>query len=181
MSFPSPPDLETEDVKQNTNNKTPVLATAEQVFASGRVDPAAVEVFQRTDGMGRSVRTRRPFKRGQVVCSYGGRVHRTTELTKSDYFFQLSNKYVVDGDPNLPESQGHVGNLVNDACGPIRVDGVTNNLYFSIGSIMQTNGEKIKTVLLKTKRALPEVGTELFISYGPSYWHEMKRSKFSDE
>jgi hypothetical protein len=158
---------------------TTKLAPIDAVVESGRVDPDAVEVFLRDDGMGRSVRTRRAFKCDEVVCSYGGRVLPTFAKPASDYLLQISSKAIVDGNPNLPEAAGHVGNLVNDAKGPIRDESVENNLYFSIGSVKLSDGRKMKTVLLKAKRKLPSAGIELFVSYGPSYWSGAKKAKKS--
>jgi len=154
----------------------PRLASFDEVVASGRIDPDAVEVFERTDGMGRSVRTRRAFKRGQAVCSYGGLVLPSHKRPASDYLFLLSNNFIVDGNPQLPEAGGHVGKFVNDAAGPIRAEGVTNNLRFTTGTLNTPAGERVKTVLLKAKRNLPE-NTELFVGYGSSYWPRSKKAK----
>ena len=83
-------DVAFEADKERWARALPRLAKFSEVAASGRFNPDDVEVFQRSDGMGRSVRTRRPFKRGEVVCSYGGQVVPAAVGAKSDYMLQIT-------------------------------------------------------------------------------------------
>lgn len=144
------------------------IATFAEVEASGRIDPSGVEVFDRGDEVGKSVRTTKSYRRDEIVCSYGGRLFPSSEPSDTLYAYLMNGKTVVDGDPRWPETQGHVGSFINDACGPVRNDAVSNNVCFSNGFVLTSRG-KVRAVWIKAKRDLPE-GTELFLSYGRGYW-----------
>ncbi len=142
------------------------FATIDDILTSGKIDPSDVELFERTDGMGKSVKTKRPFKYNEIICSYGGKVMEIGDQPDTQFAFKVKSNVVVDGDPKHLESKGHVGNFINDATGPIKCG--KNNVAFSIGYIKTAEGRKV-CVWMKAKQFLPE-GTELFVSYGRDYW-----------
>jgi hypothetical protein len=146
------------------------IASADAIAASERVDLNGVEIFDRGDAMGKSVRTLRAFSRGEIVCSYGGReIVDWSQVHATDYAYQVSKNLIVDGNPKFPESNGHAGAFINDACGPIRSAGLVNNVYFSNGFVRAPDGGKLRAIWLRAKFNIP-AGAELFLSYGQSYW-----------
>lgn len=149
------------------------LLTAQQLVNKNIIDSAAVEVFERGDAMGKSVRARRAFQVGQVVCSYGGKVYPVNAETDAllrgtAYRFVIDHSCEVDGNPDLDETKGHVGSFINDAKGPIRVAGARNNVTIRIMFIIH-DGQLNRALLVVAKRAI-EIGDEIWMSYGPSYW-----------
>jgi hypothetical protein len=152
-----------------SHRKSP--ATFAEVCASGRLDVHGVETFQRGDAMGQSVRTLRPFKIDEIVCSYGGKLlpYSKKEAGLSAYMLQWDKDTTIDGHPDFAESAGHVGAFINDAGGPIRDNRAKNNVYFSKGSVVTARRGRVPAMWIKAKHYLP-ANTELFIAYGHSYW-----------
>lgn len=142
------------------------FANIDEIRNSGKFSDDDVEVFLRNDGMGHSVRTKRNFKYNEIICSYGGRLTLKKDQPDTDFALVVSRLHVIDGNPEHAESQGHVGNFINDANGPIKCG--QNNVVFSVGSIKTDQGRK-KCVWIKAKQPL-SCGTELFVSYGADYW-----------
>lgn len=143
------------------------LPTFEQILSTGKINVNDVQVFKRTDGMGKSVITKRKFKFNEIICTYGGKIMRKQDQANPDFALTIGKDLVVDGDPSLVESQGHVGNYINDAEGPIKCG--VNNVIFCIGYIRLDDGTRKRCVWIKAKYAI-EAGTELFVSYGRDYW-----------
>lgn len=137
--------------------------------------PHHVEVYQRTDGMGRGVRALREFRAGDVVAIYGGRVV-PTDLVESDAYetenyadyvlgFATHPEWCIDAHPRHPETRGHYGHLANDATGPLFVSGARTNAAFVE---VQVPGGRIAMVLEATRRI--QAGQDVWVRYGRSYW-----------
>lgn len=132
-------------------------------------------------GAGNGVFTRRYLEKGQVVGSYGGRVVSKEQVlampNTEAYIIQIpieelggsSADYslAIDGNPALPESRGHMGNLINDGQ-PASNNGkkLTNCKI----EIIRT-GDFTFTGLVTLTKTLRK-GEELFIDYGPTYWSD---------
>ncbi len=145
-----------------------IFASVDEIIASGKWQPNSVEVFSRNDAMGKSVCALKDFKTDEIVATYGGRFFEDDEnVPESDYLLSLKKGTVIDGNPSYPESAGHVGIFINDACGPIN-NGETNNVYFSVGWI-ETNQGKKSVVWIKAKRKIL-LGEEFYLSYGKLFW-----------
>ena len=161
--------------KERTEEEEQVeqCASFDEIVKSKRIDPDGVEVYDRGDAMGRGVRTKRAFKRRQIVCSYGGKCYRLNSKedikSDSDYKYLIVKNIVVDGAPNLKESRGHTGAFINDANGPIRSPEIKNNVRFSNGSIRNANGVRKRAVWVRAERDLA-AGEELWLAYGKDYW-----------
>mgnify|MGYP000210997584 CR=1 FL=1 len=142
------------------------FASIEEIKKSLKFSDDGIEVFERSDGMGRSVRTKRNFKYNEILCSYGGKLISKEEQPDTDFALTISRSHVIDGSPQNKESHGHVGNFINDANGPIKCG--QNNAVFSVGSIQTDEGRK-KCIWIKSRHPI-QSNTELFISYGAQYW-----------
>lgn len=132
-------------------------------------------------GAGNGVFTRRDLEKGQVVGSYGGRVvskEQVLAMPNSEaYIIQIpieelggsSADYslAIDGNPALPESRGHMGNLINDGQ-PASNNG--KKLTNAKIEIIRT-GDFTFTGLVTLTKTLRK-GEELFIDYGPTYWSD---------
>lgn len=153
-----------EEQRRSIVAAAPKLWTHAELMRANRLPVHAVEVFDRGDALGAAVRALRPFRAGDVVCSFGGRVFPTDERHSSVYALQLNRKWILDGDPRWPESRGHVGALVNDAAGAVRCNNGQNNVRFSVSRL---GGRP--AVLLRATRAI-NAGDELWVSYGRQYW-----------
>lgn len=136
-------------------------------------------------GAGNGVFTRRYLEQGQVVGSYGGRVvskEQVLAMPNSEaYIIQIpieelggsSADYslAIDGNPALPESRGHMGNLINDGQ-PASNNGkkLTNCKI----EIIRTGTFTFTGLVTLTKTL--QKGEELFIDYGPTYWSDESAS-----
>lgn len=151
-----------------------VCASVEELAATGRLDPHGVEVFERGDAIGKSVRALRAFERNDIVCSYGGRVYHADDeryrTTRSNYKYTWSKSILIDGHPKYAESRGHAGSYLNDALGPVRLPGCKNNVRFCNGSFVDpVSGETRPVVWIRAVRRI-NAGDELWLSYSRQYW-----------
>jgi hypothetical protein len=168
------------------------MATAAEVKAyCPRFEADAVEWFDRKDALGHGVCAKKTLLPGTRIISYGGAIVPRNETSGSMYSFHLNRKFMVNGDPSLPESRGHLGSFVNDAAGPIKQNGGINNAAFGHPSYINVpiggangNGvamtQRVPTVLITvTKKIAP--GAEVFVSYGRRYWKVFRESQQSEE
>ena len=140
------------------------------------VDAEGVRVFCRGGALGLSVRTTRAFRRGDVVCSYGGKVMQgdAVSIGGGPYFMRICDGVWLDGDPNKhADAHPHAGSFVNDAAGPQRSDDVDNNVVFQTFWVIceSKDGRRVRapSVLLRATRNIG-LGEELWASYGDGYW-----------
>lgn len=142
------------------------LATAEQIAASGAIERDAVEVFARGDRVGNGVRATRAIEKGTRVASYGGVPLPLDEPSQSQYLMYLDRRTKIDGDPRWRESHGHLGPLMNDARGPVRLG--VNNARFSRGFV-RVGGQRLRTIWVVTTRSIAPQ-EEIFVAYGAAFW-----------
>lgn len=162
-----------EETTQNEKKRLLDYATFSDVVASGRMNADGVEVFDRGDSIGKSVRACRAFKRLDIVCSYGGKVYLygsdTDNSIESEYKYLMLKNVIVDGDPRFPESRGHAGSFINDARGKIKQNAQKNNVYFSNGTVVCADGQRRRIVWIRAAQPI-EAGQELWLDYGRDYW-----------
>lgn len=148
--------------------------TIEEAAASGRFDPTGVEVVTHDGALGRGVRARRAFKRGDIVCTYGGRVCSLASVrraaTDGAYRYEWLRDLFIDGDPKLPEARGHLGSFINDALGTLRLPGCKNNVRFCNGHFRAPDGKRRYIVWIRAKRRIAP-GECLWLAYGADYWN----------
>ena len=146
------------------------VATAHEIASTGRIFDK-VELFSRGDALGKGVRATDVIQKGEILASYGGRVVPkllvSQQKYKTAYALQLTKDFVIDGNPLLPETRGHLGPLINDAAGSVR-QATNNNAKFSRGFI-RANGEKLHTMWVKATKTIQK-GEEIYVSYGRLYW-----------
>lgn len=147
------------------------FATGQELIDEGIIDPDGVEVFDRRDILGRSVRACNDFADGDIVCSYGGKAYKKNSafaaFSTSLYRVDFDDVLEVDGHPSYPETKNHVGSFINDAKGPISIPGKRNNVYLRPQSL-QINGVNKYAILLLANGPI-DIGEELFLDYG-NYW-----------
>lgn len=168
----------------------PVLATWHTV--SLHFDPKAVHKRpspnqHKTDNpLGDGVVAGRDFKKGDILCSYGGKVLSKVEhdalvakhqshCPRVTYLVGLNEDeegnvaatasaeelWYLDGHPSNIESIGHVGQFVNDARD---IDDCSTNCKILIYDL---DGKD--AVYIVAERDI-KAGEELFLSYGDRYW-----------
>ena len=125
------------------------------------------------ESLGDGVVAKRRFKKGEVVCSYGGKVLSADEhhalVQKHDYrcgrvayFIALvPEAWYLDGHPSNLGSQNHVGQFINDARG---LEGCETNCMIRVDATHER--DSLFTVQIEATRAI-QANEELFISYDP--------------
>lgn len=145
-----------------------IFATGEEIRKSGKIDYEATQVIDTGTERGRGLFARKTIARGTIVASYGGRSENSENLNSFSAFrYAYNRNNIIDGEPQLKESMGHLGNFVNDAHGPARISS-GNNARYSSGNI-NLNGKRIPTVWIVTTRTI-YAGQEICVYYGKSYW-----------
>ena len=116
-------------------------------------------------GCGKGLFTKIFIPRGIIITEHTGAITSFKEADFSDnnpYLFYVTSRHVIDGrkDNSTP------ARYINDAAGPKRITGFTNNAQYVIID---------KRVFIKaTRDILP--GEEIFASYGKEYWQVMKQN-----
>lgn len=91
----------------------------------------------------------RPFRKGQVICEYTGKVIKADADTNNKYLFELSTKWTLDGSP-----KSNIGRWANHACG-------------GAGNASADVSQRLRVWLYARRRILP--GEEIFYDYGKEY------------
>jgi SET domain-containing protein len=117
-------------------------------------------------GAGKGLFTKRDVKKGERFIEYLGEIITEAELDKRaendiyGYAFYVSKKKCIDA-YYTPE---HLGRFANDAKGIVRVKGIKNNCCYRI---FKQRG------WIEAERDL-KAGEEIFVSYGPEYWKDIR-------
>ena len=118
-------------------------------------------------GAGKGLFTLSDIKKGKLVCEYEGEKITWADATerndknKGGYVFYINEKNCIDA----YEYKNTFGRYANDAAGLTRLKGVRNNSTYDV----------IKNkVYIRATRNIP-AGSEIFVSYGRSYWNIMKQ------
>lgn len=109
---------------------------------------------------GNGLFTLKDIKKGENITDYTGKESDTNDPNNdSGYVFQAGNDRFIDGE----STQSSLGRYVND-CGNVkRRKKACVNSRFSISS------KKGRPVFVKATKNIKK-GSEIFLSYGPSYW-----------
>ena len=118
-------------------------------------------------GAGKGLFTLSDIKKGKLVCEYEGEKITWADATarndknKGGYVYYINEKICIDA----YEYKNTFGRYANDAAGLTRLKGVRNNSTYDV----------IKNkVFIRATRNIP-AGSEIFVSYGRSYWNIMKQ------
>lgn len=111
-------------------------------------------------GAGKGLFTKRDIPRGTKIVEYKGKVTSWKEVDSKEglngYIYYVNREHVIDARPK----KDAVARYANDAKGPARVNGVSNNCTYIIED---------RKVFIKSMRHIPG-GSELFVGYGKEYW-----------
>ena len=116
---------------------------------------------------GKGLFTLKDIRKDQIVCEYEGELITWAEATKRNdkdkggYVYYITAKACIDAF----KYKKTYGRYANDAAGLTRVAGLRNN---------STYHEVKNRVYIKATRNIP-AGSEIFVSYGRSYWNIMKQ------
>ncbi|MCU0421403.1 MAG: SET domain-containing protein [Bacteroidia bacterium] len=118
---------------------------------------------------GKGLFTAKPFKKGEIIVEYEGerltwkeceaRNQNKKGKEKGAYYFYINAKNCIDAE-YCPAA---LGRYANDAKGPARVKGLTNNAEYQV--------IKGKPYIVAKKNI--KMGDEIFVSYGEDYWDAM--------
>jgi uncharacterized protein len=118
-------------------------------------------------GAGKGLFTLKDIKKGQIVCEYEGEkitwdeAIKRNDKNKGGYVYYISDKVCIDA----WNAKKTFGRYANDAAGLNRVKGLRNNsVYYEVKN----------RVYIKATRNI-KAGSEIFVSYGRSYWNIMKK------
>ncbi len=118
-------------------------------------------------GAGKGLFTIDDINKDEIVCEYEGElitwddaIERNDE-NKGGYVYYISDKVCIDAF----DYKKTFGRYANDAAGLNRVSGLRNNAVYV---------EKKNKVFIKATRKI-KAGSEVFVSYGRSYWNTMKQ------
>lgn len=118
-------------------------------------------------GTGKGLYTTVAIPKGTIITEYKGIITTWENADHDDgknlYIYYVSRNHVI----NANKSKEGVAQYVNDAKGPTRVKGITNNTEYVV---------KKKRVFVVAKKNI-EAGAELFVSYGEDYWNTLRRYK----
>ena len=115
---------------------------------------------------GKGLFTDKFIKKGDIVCEYEGEritwaeAIRRNDLDKGGYVYFINEKNCIDAF----EYKNTFGRYANDAAGLGRVPGKRNNSTYDVVK---------NRVYIRATRNI-EAGSEIFVSYGRSYWNIMK-------
>jgi len=116
---------------------------------------------------GKGLFTLDDIKKGQIVCEYEGeRITWKDAIARNDkgvggYVYYINEKNCIDAF----YFKKTFGRFANDAAGVGRKPGFRNNSTYDVVK---------NRVFIRATRNIP-AGSEIFVSYGRSYWHIMKQ------
>jgi SET domain-containing protein len=111
--------------------------------------------------------TLKNIKKDEIVCEYAGERITWADATdrndegKGGYVFYISDSRCVDAWAYTKT----YGRYANDAAGMARIEGKRNNSIYEV-----IRGK----VYIRATRNIP-AGSEIFVSYGRSYWNIMRQ------
>jgi len=112
---------------------------------------------------GKGLFTTVDIPKGTIITEYTGRRVAWSEVENdvdNGYIYYIDDDNVIDAllDPKSP------GRYANDAAGLTRVRGIKNNAEYY---------EEDNRVFIRAKTNIA-AGSEIFVSYGPDYWKQIK-------
>lgn len=104
--------------------------------------------------------TKKPIARGAKIVEYKGKISKWKEVNDRNglngYIYYVTRNHVIDA----WSYKKALARYANDARGPIRTPGVSNNCKYD------TEGLKVYIYALKNIPA----GSEILVGYGKEYW-----------
>ena len=136
-------------------------------FALSFSNPHMLKVKKSTlPAAGKGLFTLNDVKKGEIVCEYEGeRITWAEAIVRNDknkggYVYYINKNNCIDAYHYLDT----FGRYANDAAGVGRISGFRNNSTYEV----------IKNrVFIRATRNIP-ANSEIFVSYGRSYWNIMK-------
>ncbi|WP_018627569.1 SET domain-containing protein-lysine N-methyltransferase [Niabella aurantiaca] len=130
--------------------------------------PTSKRLFVKTSTLpnaGKGLFTKVAIAKKEIVTEYTGDLLTWKEVqdeADNGYIFHINDEAVIDASKH-PRS---FGRYANDAAGLQRVKGLRNNTeYIEDGT----------RVFLIAKTDIP-AGSEIFVSYGPQYWQQVREN-----
>ncbi|AHF17927.1 SET domain-containing protein [Niabella soli] len=135
--------------------------------------PSSKRLFVKTSTLpnaGKGLFAKVDIAKNEIVTEYLGRLAAWKDVEddfENGYIFHINDELVIDAS----KDKGSFGRYANDATGLTRVKGLTNNAeYF----------EEDTRVFIRAKRKIA-AGNEVFVSYGPGYWKQIKENMLQDK
>ena len=139
-----------------------------RIFALSFLKPSMLKVRKSTlPGAGKGLFTLNDIKKGQIVCEYEGeRITWKDAIERNDhdkggYVYYINKNNCIDA----YHYKNTFGRYANDAAGVGRIKGFRNNSTYDVVK---------NKVFIRATRNIP-AGSEIFVSYGRSYWNVMKQ------
>ncbi|SDD79496.1 SET domain-containing protein-lysine N-methyltransferase [Niabella drilacis] len=130
--------------------------------------PSSKRLFVKTSSLpnaGKGLFTKVAIAKKEIVTEYTGDLLTWKEVeddADNGYIFHINDEAVIDASRH-PKS---FGRYANDAAGLQRVKGIRNNAEYI---------EEGTRVYLVAKTDIP-AGSEIFVSYGPQYWKQVREN-----
>lgn len=130
--------------------------------------PSSKRLFVQTSTLpnaGKGLFTKVAIAKNEVVTEYEGKLVTWKDVeddVDNGYIFHINDNAVIDARKSLKT----FGRYANDAAGLQKVKGITNNAEYV---------EEGTRVFIKAKKNIP-AGNEVFVSYGSSYWKQVKEN-----
>jgi len=111
-------------------------------------------------GAGMGLFTKKPITKGSKIVEYKGKISRWKDVNDRNglngYIYYVNRNHVIDA----WSYKKALARYANDARGPIRTTGVSNNSKYD------TEGLKVYIYAVKNIPA----GSEILVGYGKEYW-----------
>lgn len=135
---------------------------------------------------GKGVFANKNFKKGEVLCYYGGKLIRNSDIfsyTDSKYVLSLDKNFCVVGyDVPSPTAPLWVAQFMNDY-EDIHIDDTDNvcSILMKVDNYRESSLENEnvynENICFRASRDI-EKGEELFLSYGDSYWISQNKNHY---
>jgi hypothetical protein len=111
-------------------------------------------------GAGKGLFTKKPIPKGARIVEYKGKISAWKDVNDRNglngYIYYVNRNHVIDA----WNHKKALARYANDARGPIRTVGITNNAEYDT--------EGLKVYIFATKN-IP-AGSEILVGYGKEYW-----------
>ena len=118
-------------------------------------------------GAGKGLFTLRDIKKGKIICKYEGEritwdeAIKRNDKNKGGYVYFINDRNCIDA----YHYRNTFGRYANDAAGVGRIKGFRNNSTYDVVK---------NEVFIRATRNI-KAGSEIFVSYGRSYWNIMRQ------
>ena len=119
---------------------------------------------------GKGLFTKVDIAKNEIITEYEGELVTWKDVeddVDNAYIFHITDDAVIDARNNKKT----FGRYANDAAGLRRIKGIRNNAEYV---------EEGTRVFLRAKQNIP-AGSEVFVSYGPLYWKQVRENIRADQ